>query len=531
MRFAMPKPVLIRSTYYLRVLVPRDVVNQAADTTVVLPVGDRDCRVKLTTHAKVSLRTKDWPEAKKRFATAHAALETYWDTLRSGSTSLSHKDTVALAGEVVATFLQVLEEEPGSPDVWKQVAKLDANAREGKSNSLAVPTPSTKVTDMEHRFGELADAQLARRGLIVDNESRNRLIRRIAVAMEDVSRVSFARATGDYSEIDTLKKYPNYEPKPKQQPGVHDESGGVTFDEVIDEEVRRRSAGRDAKPMSSSAERKFRRAADEFAKHRKSKRVDTLTAQQADDWKWSMLNEGKLSNSTIAQRLQNLRTVVEWARRHALGNLFPSGNPLELVALPQRQGVNSADRTYRFCEAKLVLEGARRETKPELRWLPWMCAYSGARIEEVAQLRPDDFFQSADDWFYRITTKGGKTLKNQHSKRTVPVHPDLIAEGLIQFVQAHSSKPSQRLFPRRSQGNVAGWVRGKLGLTRKDLAPNHGWRHLFEDLAMRAGISDSAKTYITGRSTGRSAEGYGKSDAMLPGLATEMRKLPSFLPR
>ncbi|WP_170369630.1 DUF6538 domain-containing protein [Ruegeria arenilitoris] len=531
MRHAMPKPVLIGSTYYLRVHVPRDVVKLASGSAVVLPIGDSACQIKLTTHAKVSLRTKDWPEAKKRFAAALAALETYWDSLRNGPVSLSHKETVALAGEVVATFLQVLEEEPGSPEIWERVANLDAHAKKGMSNPLAIPTPQTKAKDIEYRFGGLADAQLARRGLIVDEKSRDRLIQRIAVSMEDVSRVNLARALGDYSEIDTLKKYPKYVPKPKQHPGVRDEHGGVTFDDVIDQEVRRRSTGRDAKPMSSSAERKFRRAVDEFAKHRKSKRIDTLTARQADDWKWTMLDEGKLSNSTIAQRLQNVRTVVEWARRHALGSLFPDGNPLELVELPQRQGVNSADRTYRLSEAKLVLEAARCETKPELRWLPWMCAYSGARIEEVAQLTPDDFFQSADDWFYRITTKGGKTLKNQHSKRTVPVHPDLITEGLIQFVQTHSGNPTQRLFPRRSQGNVAGWVRGKLELKRKDLAPNHGWRHLFEDLALRAGISDSAKTYITGRSTGRSAEGYGKSDAMLPGLAAEMRKLPSFLPQ
>ena len=54
MRCTMPQPVLIGSTYYLRVQVPRDVVDRAQGTTVSLPIGDRICQLKLTTGAKAS---------------------------------------------------------------------------------------------------------------------------------------------------------------------------------------------------------------------------------------------------------------------------------------------------------------------------------------------------------------------------------------------------------------------------------------------------------------------------------------------
>jgi len=529
MRCTMPQPVLIGSTYYLRVHVPRDVVANASGMTVSLPIGDRICQLKLTTHAKASLRTKDWPEAKKRFAVALAALESHWEALRRGPEALSHKQAVALAGEVVTTVLDSLEDNPGTPEMWERVAKMDEAARAGNSHRLAVPTAQTKSTDMEDRFGGLADAALARHGLLVDDASRRKLLERVAVAMRDVTRVNAARAKGDYSEADTVDKYPVYGPNAQSSVQTAGEGKGTTFAEVIDAEVQRRAAGRDAKPMSHSAERKYRRATDEFASYRMSKRVDTVTARQADEWMRNLLEDGTLSNSTIAQRLQNLSTVVEWARRHALGELFPDRNPLDLVELPQRQGARSEDRTYRMSEARVVLEAARHEAKPELRWLPWMCAYSGARISEVAQLTPDDFFEYEGAWFYRITTKGEKTLKNLHSIRVVPVHPDLIREGLLQFIEANSNRPAQRLFPPRSQGNVASWVRDKLKITRRDLAPSHGWRHLFEDVALRAGMADSAKTYITGRTSGKSSEGYGKSDVMLPGLAAEMQKLPGFL--
>jgi hypothetical protein len=46
---------------------------------------------------------------------------------------------------------------------------------------------------------------------------------------------------------------------------------------------------------------------------------------------------------------------------------------------------------------------------------------------------------------------------------------------------------------------------------------------------MSAGMSDTAKSYITGRSRGSSDEGYGKSDVMLAGLAREMGKIGSLL--
>ena len=59
--------------------------------------------------------------------------------------------------------------------------------------------------------------------------------------------------------------------------------------------------------------------------------------------------------------------------------------------------------------------------------------------------------------------------------------------------------------------------------------PNHDWRHLFEDMASDAGVAGAAKLYITGRSSGGSADRNGKNDAMLPALAREMRKIRSYL--
>src|SRR5690606_12708573 len=93
-------------------------------------------------------------------------------------------------------------------------------------------------------------------------------------------------------------------------------------------------------------------------------------------------------------------------------------------------------KAFTEAEAKLVLSAARKEEWAPLRWIPWLCAYSGMRVQEAGGLKKEDFFQHRGRWFYRVTTIGGRGLKNEGSERRIPVHPALIKEGLIQFVEA-----------------------------------------------------------------------------------------------
>jgi len=80
----MPAPVLIGSTYYLRVHVPTDVAPKVRGKSVSVPVDGTPRAVRIDGLVKVSLRTKDAKEAKARFAVAYAALEEFWETVRKG---------------------------------------------------------------------------------------------------------------------------------------------------------------------------------------------------------------------------------------------------------------------------------------------------------------------------------------------------------------------------------------------------------------------------------------------------------------
>ncbi|MBB4067177.1 hypothetical protein [Gellertiella hungarica] len=239
-----------------------------------------------------------------------------------------------------------------------------------------------------------------------------------------------------------------------------------------------------------------------------------------------------MENRTIKTMFQNVSTVLNWGRQANPDTFFPNGNPLKGIKPPDYKKAPSHLRAYTMQEAELILGSARKEIKPMFRWIPWLCAYSGMRIKEAGNLRREDFFKVGDRWFWAVTSAGNRTLKNESSERRIPVHSALLAEGLIDFVQ---QAPTGRLFRGDTkeeieiQPRLSTWVRERIPLSKHpELSPNHGWRHLFEDLCRRDGVSDGARAYLTGRTTGRSDELYGRSEVMLPGLAAEMDKIKAF---
>ena len=72
--------------------------------------------------------------------------------------------------------------------------------------------------------------------------------------------------------------------------------------------------------------------------------------------------------------------------------------------------------------------------------MPWIGAYTGARISEICQLRAEDVSKVEDIWCIKILPEAG-LLKTVGSERVVPVHPALIKIGLLEFVGKAKSGP------------------------------------------------------------------------------------------
>jgi hypothetical protein len=228
-------------------------------------------------------------------------------------------------------------------------------------------------------------------------------------------------------------------------------------------------------------------------------------------WKAGLLASGK-SAKTVSNHLAIIRVPFGWAVRN--GRI--AANPVSGVSITARRSLTDRRLPYGDAEAKRILEAARRE-KGARRWVPWLLALTGARLEEVCQAWAKDVRREGGIWYLDINAEdAGKSLKNCGSVRKVPLHRALLAEGFLQYV---SSIPATGLlFPdltpdrfRKKGGNFTKWY-GRWS-RRLDIADRrlvaHSWRHRFKDQCRTAGIEKAIHDALTGHSAGDVSDGYG----------------------
>lgn len=201
------------------------------------------------------------------------------------------------------------------------------------------------------------------------------------------------------------------------------------------------------------------------------------------------------------------------------------------------------DREQGFTEeeAKAILAAADGYEKPKResqsmadakRWVPWLCAHSGARVTEVCQLRKEDVRREDGIAFVRITPDAGSVKTGEY--RDVPLHQELVDKGFLAFVAAspdgplfHRTKanPDAQSSPANTVGKrLAVWIR-ELGVVGK-VAPNHGWRHRFKTVGREAGADGRVLDAICGHAGRTAGENYG--DVTLKAKAKALAMMPKY---
>ncbi|TAY66503.1 hypothetical protein ELH82_10010 [Rhizobium leguminosarum] len=308
------------------------------------------------------------------------------------------------------------------------------------------------------------------------------------------------------------------------------EFNALTFEHVIQEKERLTAMGLGGRQKSAATLIKYRNTVHDFEHHRRSKKIATVTLEEGEAWRNAMLSEGQLSRKTIGDKLATIRAILGWGQDQCRGKLFPTtpkGTPFDFLEMPTHEKGDSADRTYSLKDARHLLTSARNATRASNRWIPWIIAHTGARVNEITVLEKADIFELEGHWFFHIRVGDGRDTKT-HKGRKVPVHRALIKEGFIDWVKA---QPDGKLFPggKNEDQRIREWIKEKVFPDREDMPPpNHGFRHLFED-ALFAGVSEKAALYITGRSSGSSADDYGGSDLRLLEIAAQMEKVRSII--
>jgi integrase len=135
-------------------------------------------------------------------------------------------------------------------------------------------------------------------------------------------------------------------------------------------------------------------------------------------------------------------------------------------------------------------------------WLPLVMLFSGARPGEIAQLLVDDVREMHGRWIMHITEEGDgtKSVKTKGSQRVVPIHPELVRLGFVEFCKEKKKGSDKRLFPeaeRNERGQIAAKFSREFGryLTRIGIKDGRGlslysFRHGFVDALRRAELLD-----------------------------------------
>jgi integrase len=120
------------------------------------------------------------------------------------------------------------------------------------------------------------------------------------------------------------------------------------------------------------------------------------------------------------------------------------GEPLaRLFASPVWTGCLSKDRRSR--PGSLII-------RDDKYWLPLLGLYHGNRLEEFAQLHRSDVRCEDGIWYMDINDDDQKQLKNDQSKRRVPVHPFVQELGFLEYVKSIAPEPNAQIFPQLRPG-------------------------------------------------------------------------------
>jgi integrase len=165
------------------------------------------------------------------------------------------------------------------------------------------------------------------------------------------------------------------------------------------------------------------------------------------------------------------------------------------------------------------------------RWGPWLCAFTGARVGEIMQLRKSDVLKEGAIHFVRITPAAG-TVKAR-AYRDVPLHSQLIEEGFLHFVEQATEQPlfyaaDADLSKQPAQvtsGKLSTWLK-ESQLTPAGVQPSHAWRHRFKTISRDLGLDPRVVEAIQGHAGKTAADNYG--DVSLKAMAAAIAKIPRF---
>jgi integrase len=523
--------------WFARKAVPEDVREEYA----------RLYGIKREVHLKLP---RDTPkhEAKARLGEWEAEVETRIATLRARRNGegqpLTRLNAIALAGRWYNWFVKQHESDPGPANRWRQMSDYlvwDVIRPEAPASYEEAPqtdphldwTKTPEVRDaVRPHVAELARVAtfLASEGIALNASGYALFADAVSDNLLQALLLLERRANGDYSRDDTPNSFPPFTDGPTRSAGVSCWELFEAF--VIATKPAEKTVGR-WRCVFLEMQREFAEAG-----------ADGITEDAARKWVHGLITEKRRASTVREIWLSASRRVFSWAREHKRIRQSPFKEVK--VDVPRKMQTREDGRSFTASEAGTILKASLTYEKPTTptqrarRWVPWLCAYSGARPGEITQLRGGDIEDRNGLHVMKLTPDAG-TTKNRKI-RVVPLHEHIIAQGFIEMarrvgkgalffndstpqrVSADPLKPSRRRAD-TARAHLGTWVRG-LGVDDPEISPNHSWRHLFKRIADEVGMPEKMNDAITGHTQATEGRKYGSPG--VAAMAEALKKIPRY---
>jgi integrase len=276
-----------------------------------------------------------------------------------------------------------------------------------------------------------------------------------------------------------------------------------------------------------------------FMPRNASKRFPKLSLRAASE----LGRQGKdielISAANANAHLANFSSFLNWA----INEEVIARNPIrglrlpDMVAKKDKRHPFSAEQLQAIFNAPLYRgcqDGERGYAKPGREhprnarfWVPLIALHTGMRLNEICQLDTTDIREIEGVLCFVVSETSlvgetDKSLKTGASERLIPLHPSLIACGILAYVEAQRRAKRVKLFPDIDPG-----PRGKRAVAfskwftqfirscdaYQPRTSFHSFRHNFRDELRAAQIDHDIAMVLGGWATGRNSsiasENYG----------------------
>ncbi|WP_156964737.1 DUF6538 domain-containing protein [Methylocapsa aurea] len=469
----------------------------------------------------ITLGTADPAKAKALCPQVAADVARTLAGLSTGVRRLTQKEIIAFAGKVYRAWVERHEDNPHEPSTWGNIRRIQAKNREGEL--------------LERWMGGYVDRLLVAEGIDLAPAQRPAVMAAVSDATMQATDRLARNAQGDYTPDPAAARFPEWQ-EPKAPVGAQHSPASLR---ALFEgwQAERQRADNDG------TVRAWRPIVDNLIAFLGHDDAAKITQGDVIRWKDHLITVLKRDpHSVMKTNIAAVKSVLQWGvDNNRLNGNAAKGVRVRAPAKPQPRAKDLTEAEAKaILSATLKVVRGRQSAKNVLakRWCPWLCAYSGARITEMTQLRKDDFEEVGGIWVMHVTPDAGGTKTGR--PRTIPLHPHLIEQGILDMIAAAPPGPlfyapdpkhPDGISKSRAQsvsGKISAWVRADCGVSDPNVQPNHGWRHLFKTLCDLHAVEEKFSDALTGHAAKTVARQYGTR--LAPVLHRELCKIPRFEP-